>query len=103
MKLTDLNPWWVGCGGEGVTLHGQPVPRRERIAIEFDCPCGTANCLCIIEFANPEDGAGPSRSDGHTWQRTGTTFETLSLTPSILRRSPCGWHGYLTDGELRSV
>jgi hypothetical protein len=29
-------------------------------------------------------------------------FETLTATPSILHTKPhgCGWHGYLTNGEL---
>jgi hypothetical protein len=98
-KLVELNPRWVGHGGEGVTQHGQPVPRRERVAISFDCPCGRGERVCV-EFSNPVDGGGPTRSDGHTWHRDGDTFETLSLTPSLQRMDECRWHGYLTRGEL---
>jgi hypothetical protein len=102
MKLTDLNPRWVGHGGEGVTSQGQPVPRREAVAIAFDCPCGSAECgrVCI-ELANPLDGRPPTRTDGHTWKREGETFETLSLTPSIQRLDNCRWHGFITNGEVR--
>ena len=46
------------------------------------------------------------RADGEpTWQRTGDTFETLTLHPSILRspqKGGCGWHGWVTNGEVRS-
>lgn len=41
MKLVDLNPSWVGAGGEGVSdKEGSPVPKRHGIGITFDCPCG---------------------------------------------------------------
>ena len=41
MKLTDLNPRWVGAGGEGISdADGNPVPARAGIGLSFDCPCG---------------------------------------------------------------
>lgn len=100
MKLIDLNPIWVGTGGEGITetKTGKPVPRRERVAIEFDCPCGCGRPVCI-PFLNPDDG-GKSVYQNYGWQREGTTFETLTLTPSILRSGGCGWHGFVTKGEI---
>ncbi len=106
MRLTDLNPRWVGYGGEGTyNADMSPIPERHRIGVTFDCPCGThgedAQWERVgIEFTNPEDGQGPIRSDGHTWEREGTTFETLTLKPSILRVGGCGWHGWVTNGEV---
>lgn len=73
----------------------------------FTCPCGACDEFhdCYIPFTNPLDGGLPY--DGHpTWQRTGDTFETLTLTPSILRnptKGGCGWHGYITNGEVLTV
>lgn len=104
MKLTDLDPRWCSSGGEGVTRNGQPVPERDGIGVSFDCPCG-CDQRCVVLFENPTDG-GP-RLEGYTktlWQRTGDTFETLTLTPSILRTPPrgCGWHGFITNGEVIS-
>lgn len=100
MRLTDLNPWWVGSGGEGVTMHGQPVPRREAVAISFDCPCGCGSPLAVY-IANPIDGGPTALNDSaHCWQRTGETFENLSLTPSLQRVGGCGWHGFVTNGEI---
>lgn len=109
MKLTELNPCWVSAGGEGVRdKDGNPVPEREGIGLGFDCPCGCGEHV-FVAFANPMDGRSPhvSHPPGQrqpTWQRAGETFETLTLTPSILRnqsKGGCGWHGFITNGEIR--
>lgn len=108
MRLTDLNPRWVGAGGEGVTRDGQPVPERHGIGVTFDCPCGCDSPV-FVPFANPLDGGKPhlSRDADPAWQRTGDTFETLTLVPSIQRvaykQGGCVWHGFVTDGEVRTV
>lgn len=107
MKLTDLEPSFYGSGGEGITdAEGKPVPERRGIGVMFNCPCGCSS-WCAVPFKNPIDG-GPQV--GHQgWAREGETFETLTLKPSILRlkwKSPdgkengCGWHGYITNGEV---
>ncbi len=102
MKLTELDPSFVGNGGEGVTdANGNPVPWRDGVGLELACPCGCGEYF-YVGFANPLDG-GPPVCEGHPhWQRTGDTFETLTLTPSILRKSGCGWHGFI-NGEIRTV
>lgn len=98
MRLTDLDPRWVSHGGEGITnAAGEAIPLREKIGVSFDCPkCGPIH-PGFIPFANPLDG-GPSTHEV-AWQRTGESFETLTLTPSILRKD-CGWHGFITNGEI---
>lgn len=100
MKLVDLNPGWLSAGGEGVTRNGQPVPERHGVGVYFDCPCGCDE-RCYVMFRNPTDG-GPARLDGDTssWERTGDTFEALTLAPSIYRRLGCGWHGWIRNGEI---
>lgn len=100
MKLADLDPFWLGAGGEGITRDGQPVPERHGVALGFNCPCGCGDGLCI-PLANPLDG-GPAVQSPN-WQREGETFEALTLRPSILRRSGCGWHGFITNGEIQTV
>jgi hypothetical protein len=101
MRLIDLSPEWVGSGGEGVTdtATGLPIPRREAVGVSLNCPCGCEHDL-FVPFANPVDGLGPIYP-GRGWQRTGDTFETLTLTPSIQREYPARcWHGFITDGEI---
>lgn len=104
MKLIELNPQFLGCGGEGVTVAatGEAVPRREGVALDFDCPCGCGHRVCV-SFANPISGGDPAHPTN--WQRTGDTFDTLTLMPSILVTTPggCGWHGYVTNGAIITV
>lgn len=106
MKLTDLNPQFCNAGGEGISnADGSPAPLRVGIGVMFTCPCGKCDDMhdCYVSFTNPIDGGAPV-NDGHaTWQRTGDTFDTLTLTPSILRnpeKGGCGWHGFITNGEV---
>ena len=106
MKLTELDPHWVGAGGEGVyDKDMNPVPERHGVAISLNCPCGRTDydnghsAKLVVMFANPIDGGEPIR-DRTTWQRTGETFENLTLTPSILRIGGCAWHGFITNGEI---
>lgn len=110
MKLTDLNPEWLHGGGEGITHGptGEPVPRYTA-GVEFDCPCGCGKRRAITWRNPPEPNIpGAGRAD-RGWTRTGTTFEDLTLSPSIwakrdaARPDNCDWHGYLENGRLRTV
>lgn len=102
MRLVDLNPKWLGYGGEGISdKDGNPVPARERVGIIFDCPCGCGRPLAIT-FTNPEDGLGPIDSRVN-WTRVGNTFENLTLSPSIQRMDNCRWHGFIENGNSRTV
>lgn len=102
MRLVDLNPYWVGSGGEGVSdSAGNPVPRREGVAIICDCPCGKCGRRLCVPFRNPLE-SGPAAPSG--WTRSGDTFEDLTLDPSIKRTDPAGcmWHGFLRAGVFIS-
>lgn len=103
MRLTDLNPAYVGHGGEGVfrTSDGSPIPFRDRIGVRFDCPCGKCGTHVVILFNNPPDGGPCCDATQNHWTRTGDSFENMSLTPSILRKQKdCDWHGFVTNGEI---
>jgi hypothetical protein len=109
MKLADLDPRWLGAGGDGVTrADGSPAPERHGVGIIFECPCGRSehddggSHAIAIEFDRPLDGGPAHRTDGKVWQRTGETFETLTLSPSIQRIGGCGWHGWIRNGEVIS-
>lgn len=104
MKLTDLEPRWIGHGGEGtyVTATGEPIAHTEKVGLVCKCPCGCSREL-FVPFENPI-GPGPLTTRWG-WKRTGETFETLTLTPSIQRQDPggCRWHGFITAGEILTV
>lgn len=104
MRLTDLHPEFCGAGGEGISNpDGSPAPERHGVGLLFDCPL-PCESRCYVAFANPLDGGPPYINPNQsTWQRTGETFETLTLTPSIFRdpaKGGCGWHGFVTAGEV---
>lgn len=96
-KLVDLHPKWINASGR----HG--------VGVSFDHPRpspGGAGGVRVL-FANPLDGGDPlpnaastpSNNDGVRWLRTGETFETLSLHPSIDEGKP-GWHGWVRNGVV---
>ena len=107
MRLVDLHPTWVDAGGPGITIKdpvtGEMVqaPERHGVGVGFDCPCGCSS-RCYVPFNNPIDGGGPHEPTHVCWTRTGETFENLSTTPSIYRKLGCGWHGFITNGEIET-
>lgn len=67
--------------------------------IEFDCPTCKKERIWVPfsptlkgEIIEPT----PNRA---IWNRTGDTFETLTLTPSI-DYNKSHWHGFITNGEV---
>jgi hypothetical protein len=105
MKLIELEPRWVNAGGDGIRdAAGQPVPARQGIGLTFTCPC--CQWRHYVPFANPLDG-GPAHDPSRpVWDREGETFDRLTLRPSILsskEKGGCGWHGYITGGEVTNA
>lgn len=105
MKLVDLNPRFLNSGGPGITHKNaageqEETPLVRGVGVVLDCPCGKCGDELYVPFNIALDGAGV-RADA--WGREGDTFETLSLTPSVLRiqsRGQCGWHGFITNGQV---
>lgn len=103
-KLIDLNPCFVGYGGEGVYRTNEQgereaIPRREGIGLYFDCPCGCESPV-YVDFENPLDGGPPIDSKNPKWKREGANFEELTLNPSVRRISHCQWHGWIKKGDV---
>ncbi len=112
MKLVDLDPRWAMDADiviGGVRKH---YKRRRGMAITFACPHCVALHPGVIErggpvqflgvwFANPIDGLPPTDDAEHLWQRSGDSFETLTLTPSIDASGDGHWHGFITNGEIK--
>lgn len=108
MRLHELNPEWMDAGGEGISnADGSPTTARHGVGVMCDCPCGNkdGSHRLYVPFANPLDGGPPMQTGKNNgWQRAGDTFESLTLTPSIHRIVPsCGWHGFITNGEVLTV
>jgi hypothetical protein len=116
--LSDCNPRWIS--GRYNTSSTADYTN----GVHFDCPEGHADCSHAIPFTPALDGTASAgwQQNGAIWQRTGDTFETLSLSPSI-RRVPqhasraaaiadgciaehvtdshlCAFHGFITNGAI---
>ena len=117
MRLIDLEPRWY-------SEHG-----RQGQGLTFQCPACRETRLGVA-LANPVDGGAPMPlayrgNEGRLWERAaGTTFEDLSLTPSIdasvvkrhdgesderfaercrqcTARGEAHWHGHITAGAIQ--
>lgn len=102
--LTRLAPEWIGEYVDGVDTG-------RKMGIKFLCPCRLcrANGVTIaVRFAQPVGGGAPSpdmadrvgNNKGLRWARTGETFETLSLSPSVDASSSGHWHGFIGNGAV---
>lgn len=100
MRLTDLNPRW--CCDADIVIGGvkKHFDNRHGMAVSFDCPHCRQTRIAVW-FANPIDGLIPTDDAEHLWQRTGETFDTLTLTPSVDASSVGHWHGFISAGEIR--
>jgi len=91
MLLTELDPnWWTTIAG------------RTGMGLTFLCPHCKTQYLGVW-FSNPLDGgaqATPDLNPAPRWLRTGDTFETLTLTPSIDASASGHWHGHIHNGEI---
>lgn len=99
MRLVDLDPRW--CCDADIVIGGvnQHHEGRTGMAITFDCPhCRTERLA--VWFANPVDGLPPTDDATHLWQRSGATFEDLTLTPSIDASELGHWHGFIKNGNI---
>ena len=99
MRLTELNPRWamdadIVVGGQ--TRHDDD---RHGMAITFDCPHCRTERLAVF-FANPLDGKPPTDAPGYLWHREGSTFEDLTLTPSVDASDHGHWHGFIRNGDI---
>lgn len=117
-RLVDCDPHWIINGRYTQNTDGVPS------GVRFDCPEGHDGCMHAIPFTPGLDGApAPGwQLNGAIWQRTGDTFETLTLSPSIRRVATyasreeaiaagcipehvnasmlCAFHGFIRDGQI---
>lgn len=65
--------------------------------------------ICVL-FSNPPDGGpahlndeqAPGNNGGNRWNRTGTSFDGLGLSPSVdcTQTDAHCWHGFVTNGQV---
>jgi hypothetical protein len=111
MKLADLSPNW--CVDADIVIGGvnQHFEGRTGMGMTFACPhCAALNPGVVerggpvqflgVWFANPADGKPPTDGATHLWERSGDSFETLTLSPSVDASESGHWHGFIRNGEI---
>lgn len=104
MRLVDCNPRWA--------RSASCVEDPDADWISFDCPEGHPNCTVSVPFSPSLKGAARASDVGSRtiWARSGDTFDTLTLAPSILMRptvttdgrviDPCALHIFVKNGAI---
>lgn len=113
MKLLELQPHWCLAArwdtpdGTQHFLNGDTT-KRSGMGLSFLCPVHRDHRL-VVMFSNPVDGLPPCAESKYRWQRSGESFDNLTLGPSIdvsgnrhgdEIKTPC-WHGFIVNGEIR--
>lgn len=90
--LFDINTHLVPGMGEWAVHDSSPFPGKEASLI-YVCPCGcgTITSISVIPMDNHP-----------VWTWNGDR-EKPTLSPSILRKDGCKWHGFLISGEWRKA
>lgn len=120
MRLVDLEPEFVryrtDTGPSGVRQILSPAANlAEAQGVMFLCPvCFARNGgsvgthLIAVTFhgrgATDDQGSRGRGGQPSRWHATGSSAEDLTLTPSIdLGPGGCGWHGFITNGDVRGT
>jgi len=101
-KLTELSPEWrKSSEQEGRLCFATVETKAEADQIWFECPaCDTGHYIRIAI-----EPSGKIRDGEPVWKHSGTTFEDLTITPSINcvpkgKKYPksCAFHGWIREG-----
>lgn len=106
MRLTELDPKWMVLrqGGDvvGITFRCPHCPAGERGETTFLGVMFAA--LIDRDGLDVEERDWPTymaqHPERHYWQRSGETFEVLTLSPSVDCSSVGHWHGFIQAGEV---
>jgi|WetSurSiteA1Bulk_404760.scaffolds.fasta_scaffold159238_1 hypothetical protein len=110
MRLVELDPHFLVRKPTNDADMRHVLERTSELAvadgIRFLCP------KCYTDNGGPEGThsilipfAGKALND-RGWQVSGTSFSDLTLRPSIAiytEKGGCGFHGFITNGEVISV
>jgi hypothetical protein len=112
VRLIELKPRWVGINPANPDKHyvlpgGQVAPSPIHIGVSFICPHCLDQRLAVLfhPIIDPDgwavkNGWALPDATNKRWQRTGDTFNTLTLKPSIDCSGSKHWHGFVTNGEV---
>lgn len=105
-RLIDLDPHWITEFHAGGHRKDQVQRQADAQGVRFLCPkcfaenggpVGTHSVLVPFKDRGVPADAMPQMP---RWEASGTGFNDLTTTPSILILGGCGWHGFITNGDV---
>jgi hypothetical protein len=98
-SLADAQGLWFlcpKCYAENIHKLPAGAPDIEGAGI------GIHQVQVTFEGRDVKDVQGSHGTNGSPtrWNVSGTGYNDLTTTPSILVGPTCGWHGYITNGEI---
>lgn len=98
MKLSELEPNFVSIVDPGRTYQNVEAIEHAH-GVMFTCPLCTGHMvLCWFRDRGVPDDETPRPG---RWAASGTGLSDLTLSPSVHLSGPgCGWHGFVTNGEV---
>ncbi len=103
MRLNKLDAFFVSRTSPlDANMHKHETADGAQ-GVMFRCPLPSCGHMVLVWFSNPLNAAPahPELTPLPRWERTGTTIEDLTISPSIHLVTPggCGWHGWVKDGD----
>ena len=99
MKLTDLEPQLTRIAGPD--RYEDVTTLQNAQGLMFECPCGGHS---VLVWFRDRGVPGSERPGPGRWQVSGSGYSDLTLSPSVhLTGAGCGWHGFVTNGEVTRV
>jgi hypothetical protein len=105
MRLTELEPRWFDIPGVGGAIDGVtflcPHCRTTRLGVQFTSIGVDPKPLMSLEdqLRHVHELRTFDVPPGIVWKRTGETFDTLTLFPSVDASKSGHWHGSITNGK----
>lgn len=98
-SLTDAQGVWFLCPG----CYAENIHKLPEGATDIEgAGIGVHQVQVTFESRGVKDNQGAHGSNGSPtrWVVSGTGYDDLTTSPSILVDPSCGWHGYITNGEI---
>lgn len=102
-RLVDADPRFYDWKPDrALNPHLAHRPDRTGVGVLFCCPIHP-DCWVQVQFNNALDGGAMFDPSAPAWDRTGDSFETMTLAPSIRvvgGPNGCEWHGFIRAGRF---
>lgn len=104
MRLVDLNPTWIIQDGHRIGFTFKSPIKQEYRQSCFPAPPSTREQLDLFDALHGEDSIVQPCNPKHRWNIVGgiesSSFETMTVTPSLDGSNGGLWHGFISNGFI---